>query len=170
MYQQDLFGGLKEHVRGDCETRFRAIKEHVDFIGKSVLDMGCAEGYFGFSAILCGAEHVTFVDNDKECLKVVNTTALDQHFISKIQTKTEINSGKYFDVVICLDLWPHADVAHPRHFKDAEILIISPSGNGTETNPRLVKELSDYFKFVKPIHSGYQNRIIFKCEGNKCQS
>jgi SAM-dependent methyltransferase len=61
--------GLPCH-RPNSAERWNLIKAETDFHGKSVLDLGCATGYFSFKAIQAGASYVLGVDHDVKAIKV----------------------------------------------------------------------------------------------------
>lgn len=163
MYQPDPFGSQVPHVRGDCAERMRSIAKYADFKDKTILDFGCAEGYFGFSALKLGAKSCIFIDIDDACLRVIDDRAIKNGLARKVYVYPSL-SRDTFDIAFCLSLWSEPGVPSLKDFhKLTQVLFISTSGNGYEKNGKLLDEASNIFAEVIPVHSGYQGRTIYRC-------
>jgi SAM-dependent methyltransferase len=66
--------GLKVH-RPDSVKRWEIIAQHTDFQGKTVLDAGCATGYFSFKAAQNEASNVLGMDADPKAIAVCQAAA-----------------------------------------------------------------------------------------------
>lgn len=168
MYQPDPFGSQVAHVRGDCSERYNCIKDVLgDVSGKSVLDFGCAEGYFGFRLLQDGADTCDFIDTDIECLRVINQRAINHGFIDHVITDDEIDKTVSYDIILCLDLWSEPSVPSVEDFHAmCEVLVISTSGNGDSKNGKLLDELGKRYNSIEVCYSNYQGRKIFVCRND----
>lgn len=89
---------------GQHETTSMCLQfaEHIDLIGKRILDVGCGSGILGLSALLLGADYAELVDIDKQATDVALHNAQINGLTKKCSIKTgnltEQTSGK-FDVV-----------------------------------------------------------------------
>jgi SAM-dependent methyltransferase len=109
----ELGGGLS--TPGYPVSRYQRLvmdKIAANVKGKSVIDIGCANGLLSFHAEKCGASRVLAVDNMARELAVMNDLLIP-HFKSRVETKlanvltlTPEDVGK-FDVVICTGLLYH---------------------------------------------------------------
>ena len=67
-------GDLRVH-RPDTPDRWDIIVRHTNFLGKTVLDLGCATGYFSFRAAQSGADSVLGIDHDPKAIEVCRIAA-----------------------------------------------------------------------------------------------
>lgn len=165
MYQQSPFeDDVWNATRNDCGIWWSDISNATSFKGKSVLDFGCAEGYFGFKAILSGAKFCDFVDENEGCLEVIKKSA-SAHAIENYTVSRTFNEFGFWDTIIFLDLIYHGSKlpSLASFATRCTELIISPSGSGTANSPRLREDLAEFFKNIQPIHEGYENRVVFRC-------
>jgi hypothetical protein len=165
MYQPSPFkGDVTEHVRSDCEARYRVIRKWTDGVeGKEVLDFGCAEGYMGFRFIQDGAKHCLFIDNDQKCLHVIDERAKVHEMMYKV-TVCEEFPGIKVDIGLLLDLYSEPGVPDLKTFKEfCTTLFVSTSGDGQNKNYKLLTAASNVFQEVIPIYTGYQGRTIYRC-------
>lgn len=161
-------GDWPEHWRVDCEERWNAIKSSIgDLTGKSLLDVGCANGYFMFRFVQDGGYFAEGIERESTSREFVNSLALEKGLNVKCfgdKVGTRIN----YDVGIYLDLHYDSDTDYLGWLKDrVGVLFISPSGNGDVNSERLKADLDKLYNSVITIHSGFVNRKIFKCEGVK---
>lgn len=149
--------------RTDCSTRWYAIKDHLgDIQGKTLVDIGCANGYFGFKFLQAGGEFVNGVEIDTEIVDFVNKLAKDNNMNFECTTQPTDNN---FDFCLYLDLHYHDGLNFLRYIKNhSKVAFISPSGDGNKNSPRLEEALKELYLFVEPIYTGFENRTIFKCE------
>lgn len=153
--------------RTDCQDRVNAILSYTgdpkDF---SVLDIGCAEGYFGFSFLLRRAKECVFVEKENKRLDVVRKMgeAFYPGRFTALNDYTGVDHKKVFSLTIVLDiwtpkLWPNVELLSQR----TDRLIISCGDTGDLHNKALKDELSQYYRQVNELHTGLQNRKIFGC-------
>jgi len=85
--------------------QWRIISEHVEFDGKTVLDLGCGCGDLMYRAWQVGALRIHGADNN---IKVIATFPLDfvTHRID-IDTFAEQNLSGQFDIIICFSVLPY---------------------------------------------------------------
>jgi len=87
----------------------------IDFVGKSVLDIGCWDGYFSFEAERRGASRVTSLDDcDYRWGGMDGYWYLHDHFGSKaefvkgsVYDLTDIFNNQRFDIVLCYGVLYH---------------------------------------------------------------
>lgn len=149
--------------RNDCAARYAAIKEsYGEFTGKTLLDFGCAEGYFMFRFVQDGGKMAIGVEINPARVYFVNKLA-DAKDLS-VFCDVEFPRGSY-DIGIYLDLYgdgqelPSLSLFSER----VDTLFVSPCRNGDEYNPKLEAELKGLFSSVIQIHKGYENRAIYRC-------
>lgn len=150
--------------RVDCAARYEDIKKsYGDFSGKSLLDYGCAEGYFMFRFVQDGGKFAVGVETNPNRCDFVNKLS-DAKDLNVFCDK-EFPKGGY-DIGIYLDLWGDGqELPELKLFRDrVDTLFVSPCRQGDEYNPNLEAELRELFKSVTQIHKGYENRAIFRCD------
>ena len=114
-YQQIPLGN-GGHTPGEdnfTEEKLPMLKMPTDLSGRSVLDIGCSEGYFGREAERRGAERILGIDKAE---KLVEKNALLREITGSRMTYEEktvydlnpISDGK-FDLVIFLSVFQHLD-------------------------------------------------------------
>lgn len=135
---------------------------------KTLLDFGCAEGYFMFRFMQDGGLFALGVETNDERRRFINSLADAKNLNVLAQDKfiPAYNHASRFDIGIYLDLWGDGQELPPlKTFHDCvETLFVSPCRNGEEYNPKLESALNDLFRSVKQIHKGYENRAIFRCD------
>lgn len=107
-YQKiDLPDGLSTPGRDRSKTASNILPENLE--GNTVLDVGCAEGFFCFEAKKRKADSVTGIDLDTDKLKVAKT------FSEALNLPVEFKQGNFdtldnlgtFDYIICLNILHH---------------------------------------------------------------
>ena len=92
------------------EQTIREISKHVDFRGKTVLDLGCYSGFFCFKAKQLGAKHVSGLDCYDKILYVAKT--LNEAFGLNINfVKANIETAKWgnYDIIFIFSIIHHTD-------------------------------------------------------------
>lgn len=149
--------------RNDCEIRYKAIKSYYgDFNGKTLIDIGCSNGYMGFRFLQDGGKSVYGVELDANCRKIITKIALDKSLDFK--TSEFCSEGQY-DIGLYLDLHFHGNIGDSYiHFlkNNCAVSFIAPSGAGR--NEDMEEVLKKYFKSHVAIHKGFSNRNIYRCE------
>ena len=83
------------------ESLFGMIQDYID--GASVLDLFAGSGNLGIEAMSNGAESCVFVDNNKECIKVINKniSGIDNVTVIEADYKKALDSfkGRKFDLI-----------------------------------------------------------------------
>ena len=86
----------------------------IDFAGKTVLDIGCWDGYWSFYAEKRGATHVMATDDAEQNWASDNGLMLAKELLrSSIETNTNLSiydladAKKRFDIVLCLGVYYH---------------------------------------------------------------
>jgi tRNA (mo5U34)-methyltransferase len=95
-------------------TFIRSTLDAVDFGGKTVLDIGCWDGYWSFYAEQRGAAHVLATDDAQQNWAGNSGLSLAKELLhSSIETNTNLsvydlaNLRKTFDIVLCLGVYYH---------------------------------------------------------------
>jgi SAM-dependent methyltransferase len=106
---QAIDGDLEDDQQGVSEKKWEVIQSVGDLTGKSVLDIGCAEGYFCRKAALGGAERVLGVDGRMGTLVNARCISLNENLpISyRLGAFPSIGFEGTFDVVFCLSVLHH---------------------------------------------------------------
>lgn len=164
MYQPSPFEPGIQAQRTDCQKRWDSIIKYLICQDKTFFDFGCAEGFFGFKALIAGAKHVTFVELDESVLEHARKTAVKHKLSDRSAFHTTFPEGSW-DVGIYLDLIYHGSAQPPleKFAESCKELYISPSGDGHLNNVRLELDLRPLFKSVEQIHVGFEGRKIYRC-------
>jgi SAM-dependent methyltransferase len=108
-FYQAFGNTLNSDQQGLSSEKWNVVSQSLDFTGKRVLDIGCAEGYFCHKAVHAGASRAVGVDSRLG-------TLLAAHFLSKEQgVKIDFRLGVFpnlqqlgtFDVILCLSVLHH---------------------------------------------------------------
>lgn len=160
---------LKFNMRS--ATMFDHISRHVDFWGKSVIDLGCGYGDILLYAAGEGATHITGVDVDSEmismCVQKFAKQVIHNPQYSFVRANLnwidEIYLNDYFDVAICTSVIPYLDtdsidrvINWMVDHSDVSIVEAQYVGDGPgifEDGARLKRFLEQYFSNVE--HIGY---------------
>jgi cyclopropane fatty-acyl-phospholipid synthase-like methyltransferase len=108
--------------------RFDFFRRHVDFAGKSCLDIGCNTGYFLFSMLDAGARRVTGYEGRKSCGEfveaVIAKTGCQDRFAFFNEFYEFAAGSDRYDVALLLNVLHHLggdygagqpDMAHAKH-------------------------------------------------------
>lgn len=149
----------------NSQVRYNKIKDSVSsFKGKTLLDIGCENGYFCAKFLGDGGKSAVGVeineDSRRKCeaLQLTNLTILKD--ISEV-------TGK-FDFCFYLSLHYHNDINYlPKIKGKCKVLFAETSGSPTVSSSRNDKfqlELKEYFDNVEEVcFTDYANRKVFKC-------
>ena len=145
----------------DCEGRYKAIKnDYGDFTDKTLIDLCCANGYFGFRFLQDGGRWTIGIDNDEKCSDLVNRLAQERDL--RFVCKYKIDENDKADIGIYLDTHYHEGTeGYLDYLKNAvKVLYTSPSRNSNDYRVLL----KNYFKNVEFIYDEkYAERFIYKC-------
>ena len=132
--------------------------------GRTLVDIGCANGYFGFRFIQDGGASVRGVDTDRERVDFVNELAQQKKI--NFNCDTYVAGYANFDYGIFLDTIYHDRVSEQYldYLKEnCKTVFVSPSGQGGVYNERLKQDLLKRFSYAMPIYQGFESRVIYKC-------
>lgn len=149
--------------RPDCAQRWREIKKFMgDISGKSLVDIGCCNGFFCEQFLLDGGKSADGIDTDSG--RRAEAGAI-QHKGMRVLDSLEKAEDNY-DFCLFLDLQYHDGIDYLQWCKEhAKISFISTSGDGELNNQRLRNDLIQIFKTVEQVaQTQYANRMIYKCE------
>jgi tRNA (mo5U34)-methyltransferase len=143
-HEFDFPNGLKASTTGENEPSHRALwsfmkdqLDHIDFAGRSVLDIGCWDGYWSFYAERRGAARVLATDDATQ--NWAGRAGLDlakEILESSVETRTDVSvydlkqlRGK-FDVILFMGVYYHlidpfyalAEIRHLCH-KDSLVIL-----------------------------------------------
>src|SRR4051794_19520070 len=93
------------------EEKLERIKLPADLNGKSVLDLGCNEGYFCFEAKQRGASYVLGLDYDEKLLTSAREMALELNLEVEFQLANlhKLSLSRKFDFIIFLSALHYID-------------------------------------------------------------
>lgn len=151
--------------RFDCSQRYGIIKPHIDeIVGKTLLDLCCANGYFAFRFLQDGGKSAVGVEDDNETRIWTNDLAIEKGMDFKVYKRiSEVTES--FDVCFYLDTHYNDGTKGYLEFvkERCKLAFISPAQNGVVTSPSLHSDLKVLWNEVTPISTGYEARTIFKC-------
>lgn len=151
-------------TRMDCSRRYIAIKEsYGSFTGKTLLDFGCAEGYFMWRFVQDSGKYAVGVETSPILVSFINQLATAKDL--PVYCTDELPLGKHYDICFYLDLYGHTDKLPPLKtiHEISETLYVSPSGNADERGMKLREELESLYSDVVPIGAFYENRMTYRC-------
>lgn len=156
--------------REDCEERYQTIKQNYSsFVGKTLIDICCANGFFLFRFMQDGGRLARGIEIRREIVDFVNILAIDKNM--DVICNIHLNGLKdnTFDIGIYLDTHyvPGTQDYLEWLSKHTKILFTSCAhvhGEGIDRNEQYQVLLSKLFKKVEPIFKGFAGRIMFRCE------
>ena len=109
-YYQVSGGAEMADYQGLSSKKLEALHLPLDLRGKSVIDVGCAEGFFCMECARRGAERVLGVDSSLGRLMVATFIALQQEMNIQYRMGVFPNLGvsDRFDYVLCLSVLHHS--------------------------------------------------------------
>jgi 2-polyprenyl-3-methyl-5-hydroxy-6-metoxy-1,4-benzoquinol methylase len=94
------------------QERFNFLKTHIDFSGKTIVDIGGNTGFFSFQCIEEGASEVLYIEGNKEHAEFVKYAATELDYNIKVEnayfsfdSSTELNDN--IDVVLLFNVLHH---------------------------------------------------------------
>jgi tRNA (mo5U34)-methyltransferase len=120
-HEIDFPGGLKARSKApDAENHrklwdwMRSELDKIDFTGKTVLDIGCWDGYWSFYAEQRGASRVLATDDRTQNWGGSSGLALAKELMgSSIETRTDVSIyqaaklKQQFDIILCMGVYYH---------------------------------------------------------------
>jgi SAM-dependent methyltransferase len=163
-YQPSIDGVITSFKRPDTEQRYEVIVEHIEDIkGMSLIDIGCANGYFPLRFVKDGGNYAYGVEIDVKDICYIRETAKEKD-LNVEAGPIVVDRG--FDIGIYLDLHYHDgsdDTDYLEYLRDhCSLVFTSPSG--LKNNMRYLDKLKEFFKCITSIHTGYAGRAIYKCQ------
>jgi len=157
-------GEWPEASRNDCEARWQAIRKEIGPLPyKSLIDIGCANGYFLFRFMQDGGYRAHGVEPNEAQKSFVNEISKEKNLNVKCFSNIKEVKGRYA-VGLYLDLHFHEGINYLDWLKEnVDIMFASPSGDGNFTTKKLHSELCEIYKNVVPIYNGFSGRITYKC-------
>ena len=122
-----LFGRpINSEWRSDL--KWERVRSHIDLHGRSVLDVGCGNGYYGWRMLEAGASSVTGIDSS---LLFVLQHALFAQYMGNQQAilplrLEEFSAQRLYDVVFSMGVLYHQ--TNPEAHLDAVCKLLSPDG------------------------------------------
>lgn len=136
-------------LRSDCLERYDSIAYGNDFTNLTLIDIGCANGYFMSRFLSSGGFLATGIEPNLEYSGDGIVRSLEQ-------------VEGHFDICFYLDLHYHSGINYFPWIKEhVRTMYISPSGSGN--NKRLEEDLiTEFGNFEFISNSAYANRNIYK--------
>lgn len=160
--------------RKDCEMRYQLVKRFLLMHGLSLanlsmVDIGCANGYFSFRFLQEGGKEVVGVEKDQEMRELA--VALGKEFklaFQAVPMLKDLDQYRTFDVGLYYDLHYHEGInALPWIAPRVKVLFASCSGDGNAKNASMFEDLKNFYSDVKQVGISIANRAIFVCTGAK---
>ncbi len=152
--------------RPDSKERYDVIIKNAGDKNKSILDIGCANGYFLFKFTQDFKGNGIGIESDIDFRNFVRDMAKEKNL--NIRVYPELTIKEYFDIGLFLDIY---DFQTTEKFGFIQYLSKycknSFVSTCTEENAMMEKRLKDNFESVLPIYTGLANRIIFYCRGER---
>jgi SAM-dependent methyltransferase len=108
-YYQSVNGYKDPLGQGESLNKWEAMQMPLDLTGKSVLDIGCAEGFFCLKSAERGAQRIVGVDFRWRTLLAAKLIALQNGYDIeyRLGTFTETGFEGKYDYVLCLSVLHH---------------------------------------------------------------
>lgn len=149
----------------DCEERWQSIRQTLNPHSKTLVDLGCANGFFMFRFLQDGGLRATGLEIDSDICDFVNQLAISNIMNIDCYRFMQDIDESCFDVGFYLDLHYHDGINFLPWIKShTEVLYASCSGDGEVNTPRFLIELKALYKNVTPLVNNYNNRTMFRCE------
>ena len=166
MYHPSPFGQI-DHERGDCETRYQAIKKDYEskfgsFEGKTMIDVCCANGYFPFKFLLDGGKEARGVEIETAVVKFNNVVAKDKGL--NFYTSDKLPDQQRYDIGLYLDTHYHGDTIKAGYLpwlRDNVDVLYTSSCRKTDV---YYAELQAMFNVVDFVCDSKAKRKIYRCE------
>ncbi len=168
IYQPIPFEGYKNltPTRYDCDKRYNRIREFIQPARKTLIDLCCSNGYFGFRFLQDGGAEFVGVENNRNEVDFINKLAEEEKLNAKCHFTINNVVGK-FDYGFYLDTHYHNRTELYIDFITQKVNELYASCCVGAKNNEFCEQLSSYYKSVVDIYRGYENRIIFQCKDLK---
>jgi SAM-dependent methyltransferase len=166
---------------------FTAIRQHVEFTGADVLDLGCGYGDLAAFSVANGARHVTIVDKDpkmvlmaeQKILKRVADGVTWETLVLDLDDRSQLASLQYYHVAFCTSVLPYLknrDMLLSFLAARVRTSVIEMQYHGDGPGPEEIKSdddmfawLTKYWEDVTKIGQSFTGRVpayrsIWKCE------
>ena len=142
--------GLSGGPRKSLERIETLALDRIDFKDKSVLDIGCAGGFFCRYALDQGAAYVRGVDMMQPIEAARNlANHLGKFAIDYEVVDLDKGYDEEFDIVFFLSLIFHVDV--PEAVKKAKVLVFEDNSKGNRHKKELGKPWTDWFSKIEHV-------------------
>lgn len=146
--------------RDDCHERAAEILKHCgDVSNKSLIDIGCHNGFFMGKFLEAGGLRALGIEPMHDAYSEARGFGLDV-----LQNIEDVKES--FDICFYLDLHFHSGINYLPWIKENGIKLsfISASGYGKDNNSRMKDALDIIYPSVEKIYqNAYADRAIFKC-------
>jgi len=155
-----------KYKRTDCEERYIVIHKYIDYKDETLIDIGCANGYFCFRFLDNGGLMARGVEILQDYINLCNTLANIEGVDFKC---THDLPQENFDVGLYLDTYgsdsddKYLEYLQSSCFSHVKKLFTSCNNRKGCTNKIYEEKLKRRFKSVEPIYKGFEERIIYKC-------
>ncbi|MDY6965097.1 MAG: class I SAM-dependent methyltransferase [Halobacteriota archaeon] len=133
---EDTWKNAKSELTLTLQMIWNTLEKHVDFKGKSYLELGCGTGVFGKLALDAGAVHVSLLDRSDNAIKMCKDyIGKDDRVDYILSDATEYQTKNKYDIVISNGLIEHFKdddlskilKAHVRNSKDIVVFLAPAS-------------------------------------------
>lgn len=145
--------------RKDCEERYAIIRKYMTpLIDRTLIDICCANGYFGFRFLQENGLRVVGVENNIDYINLVNILSKLGEFNFDCVARLP---DEQFDYGIYLDTHFARETGEYLLFlaKNTKMAFISSATD----NKKLEQELKRIFTTIENIYEGFNGRAIYKC-------
>jgi tRNA (mo5U34)-methyltransferase len=180
-HEFDFGNGLQARSTSDVQfhrqvwTFIQSHLDKIDFQGKTVLDIGCWDGYWSFYAERRGASHVLASDDRSQNWADGNGLVVARELLrSNVEVNQKLSIyrlaqlGRKFDVILCLGIYYHlvdpfyalTQVRHCCH--DGTIVLVEGDGVAAGVRPQgLLYDLSNH---SLPVFAPTKEALQHLCE------
>jgi SAM-dependent methyltransferase len=155
-----LWSLLEEVVVDDLDREvWRNLASHVDFRGRSVLELGCGRGLLSRFAVAAGARSATLVDQAPEALRIARGLLADVPGAEFVQGDVlGYEGGRRFDIVLSSGLVEHFEgerlasclEVHGRHAGGVVAIVVPSTPHYNEVQCR-TRRFVETFGYERPI-------------------
>jgi SAM-dependent methyltransferase len=155
-----LWSLLDEVVVDDLDREvWRNLACHVDFRGRSLLELGCGRGLLSRFAVAAGARSATLVDQAPEALRIARQLLADSPEAEFVQTDVLGYGGdRRFDIVLSSGLLEHFKgeqlasclEVHARHAAGVVAIIVPSTPHYNEVQCR-TRRFVQTFGYERPV-------------------
>ena len=155
------------YYRSDLNERWTAIKKSLgDFTGKSLIDIGCHNGWFSINFILDGGGSATGVEKNPEFPGWIKENC--EKYKVDVKALNSIEGLGKFDICLYLDLHYDSCVDGYDYLhwikEHCKVLFTAAAGHGSYNEPykKLLKEM--FGNVTEIITTSYDNRTTYRVD------